>query len=63
MTEVKLFRVKGEILDPNYHVKFSKDLKATKPKDAIEKIYTVFGGQHKVKRVHIRVNSIEEIKL
>ena len=63
MSEVKIFRVKGEILKPNYKMKFSKDIRASKPEDAVEKVYTEFGGQHKVKRFHMKVTSVEEIKL
>lgn len=62
MAEVKIFRVKGELLIPNYKTRFSKDIRALKPEDAVEKIYDELGSQHKVKRVHIKIISIEEIK-
>ncbi len=62
MSEVKIFRVKGEISKPDYKMKFSKDVRALKPEDAIEKAFTDIGGQHKVKRFYMKVTSVEEIK-
>ena len=61
MSEVKIFRIKGRIVKPNYNTEFSKEIRATTPEAAVEKIYTSFGSQHRVKRVHIRVESIQEI--
>jgi large subunit ribosomal protein LX len=61
MGDVKLFRVEGEILSPTYVTTFSKDLRAVKPDDAVEQVFTVLGSQHRVKRVHIKVTSVAEI--
>ena len=61
MVEVKIFRVEGKILSPNYKTAFSKDVRALKPEDAVEKVYVELGSQHRVKRVHMKVTSIEEI--
>ena len=61
MSTVKIFRVKGKILKPNYKTIFSKDIRALKPEHAVEKVYAELGGQHRVKRVHLRVDSVEEI--
>lgn len=61
MSDVKLFRVEGEILSPNYTTTFSKDIRALKPEHAVEKVFTEFGSQHRVKRVHIKLTSVEEI--
>jgi len=61
MAEVKIFRVKGEILSPSYKTTFSKDVRALKREDAAEKVYVELGSQHKVKRVHIKITSTEEI--
>ncbi len=62
LSEVKIFRIKGEIHKPDYKMKFSKDIRALKQEDAVEKAYSEIGGQHKVKRFYIRVTSVEEIK-
>lgn len=61
MSEVKVFRIKGRIVKPNYNTEFTKDLRSTTPEAAVEKLCADFGSQHRVKRVHIRISSIEEI--
>ena len=61
MCAVKIFRVKGRILKPGYKTGFSKDVRALKPEDAVEKVYMELGGQHRVKRFHLKVDSVEEI--
>ena len=62
MSEVKIFRVKGEILKPDYKMKFSKDIRALRQEDAVEKTYADIGGQHKVKRFYMKVTSVEEVR-
>lgn len=61
MYSVKIFRVKGRIFKPGYKTGFSKDIRALKPEDAVEKAYMELGGHHRVMRVHLKVDSIEEI--
>jgi large subunit ribosomal protein LX len=61
MCAVKIFRVKGAILKPDYKTGFSKDVRALKPEDAVEKVCMELGGRHRVKRTHLKVNSVEEI--
>ena len=61
MGEVKVFRVQGMILKPNYKTEFAKEVRSTTPEAAVEKVYTSFGSQHRVKRAHIRIDSVTEI--
>lgn len=61
MVDVKIFRVDGEILSPNYRTTFSKDVRALKPEHAVEKVYMELGSQHRVKRVHMKLHSVQEI--
>jgi len=61
MGDVKIFRVAGEILSPNYTTTFSKDIRALKPEHAVERVFTALGSQHRVKRVHIKLTSVVEI--
>lgn len=60
---VKIFRVEGIVAKTNYVMHFSKDFRALKSEDAIEKVFTDFGSQHKVKRIHIKITSVNEISL
>ena len=62
MSEVKIFRIKGRIVRHNYRTDFSKDLQSTSREAALEKIFADLGSQHKVKRIHIQISSIAEIK-
>ncbi|MFH0748605.1 MAG: 50S ribosomal protein L18Ae [Candidatus Bathyarchaeota archaeon] len=60
---VKIFRIEGIITKTNNIMPFSKDIRALKSEDAIEKIYTDFGSHHKVKRFHVKITKINEISL
>lgn len=57
-----MFRVKGEVFDPKMCTPFVKEIRALKPEDAAEKVYAELGSRHRVKRYHIRISKIEEIK-
>jgi large subunit ribosomal protein LX len=61
MSTVKIFRVNGRILKPGYKTVFSKDVRALKPEDAIEKVYMLLGGQHHIKRFQLKIDSVKEI--
>ena len=61
MSEVKVFRVSGEIRKPNFQTEFRKEVRALKPEDALEKVYMELGSKHRVKRFQIRISKVEEI--
>lgn len=61
MSEVKVFRVTGEINKPNYKTSFRKEIRALKPEHAIEKVYKEFGSRHRAKRFQIKIVKVEEI--
>lgn len=56
-----MFRVTGEIVKPNLKTAFKKEIRALKPEDAKEKIYTELGSKHRAKRFQIKILKIEEI--
>ncbi|HYB92793.1 MAG TPA: 50S ribosomal protein L18Ae [archaeon] len=62
MSNVKIFRIKGEITEPKMRMTFTKELMATKPEDVAEKIYAEIGSRHKIKRHFIQISEIKEIK-
>jgi len=41
--------------------RFTKDVRAISERDAVEKVYSILGSNHKVKRYHVRIEKIEEI--
>jgi len=61
MSEVKVFRVTGEIRKPNFRTDFRKEVRALKPEEAMEKVYMELGSKHRVKRFQIRILKVEEI--
>ena len=62
MSEVKTFRITGEVKKPRTTIPFSLEMRATKEEDAIEKIYTDIGSRHKARRLEIKLTKIEELK-
>jgi len=62
VVEMKAYRVKGEFLMKNVWQPFSKEVVGKSKKEAREKILSIMGGRHKVKRRFIKIESIEEIQ-
>ena len=62
MCEVKIFRVEGEITKSGYNSKFKKEIRALKIEDALEKVNAEIGSQHRTKRIHIKILSVQEVK-
>ena len=61
MSEVKIFRVVGKIMKPNFQTDFKKELRALKPEEAVERIYKEIGSRHRAKRFQIKILKVEEI--
>ncbi|UCH70043.1 MAG: 50S ribosomal protein L18a [Candidatus Bathyarchaeota archaeon] len=61
MSEIKVFRVTGEIRKPNLQTAFRKEVRAVKREDAVEKIYTEIGSKHRAKRFQIKIINVEEV--
>ncbi len=65
--EVKVYSVEGVMLighdrKPEWR-KFKVYVRALKPEHALERVYSELGSRHKLKRAHIRVESIVEVPL
>ena len=61
MSEMKVFRVTGEINKPNLKTPFAKEIVVEKPEHAVEKVYAEIGSKHRVKRFQIKIENVEEI--
>ena len=61
MSEIKVFRVSGEIRKPNFRTEFRKEVRALKPEDAVENVYMELGSKHRVKRFQMTISKVEEI--
>jgi len=62
MSEVKIFRVKGEITKPNWKTSFQKEIRALRQEEAVDRLYKEIGSKHRAKRFQIKILKIEEIK-
>lgn len=62
MTEVKTYKVTGEVKKPRTTIPFSLEVRAVKDRDAIEQLYADLGSRHKARRLEIKVKKIEELK-
>jgi len=63
MSEVKIFRVTGEINKPNFKTNFKKEIRALKKEDAVDRVYKEIGSKHKAKRFQIKILKAEQISL
>jgi len=61
MSEVKVFRVIGKIMKPNFQTEFRKEVRAVNPEDAVEAVYTLLGSKHRVKRFQMKISEVQEI--
>ena len=57
----KIYRIKGSFAMGSETQVFTKELKAIKEEDIYEKLYSIFGSKHGIKRNQVKIDSIEEI--
>ena len=62
MDQVKTFKISGYIKKKGRKISFTKDVKALRDSDALEKIYSEIGSRHKAKRFDIKVVDVQEVK-
>ena len=56
----KIFRIKGSFVMGSETQVFTKEFRAIKEEEIYEKLYSIFGSKHGIKRNQIKVDSIEE---
>src|SRR3972149_9438757 len=61
LKKLKVFRVTGEIKKPNLVTPFAKEVLASKPEHALEKVYAEIGSKHRVKRYYMKISAVDEI--
>jgi large subunit ribosomal protein LX len=61
-----VYRVKGKMLISHDHFpreqNFNLELTASSEKEVLEKVYSLLGSRHKLKRYHIKIEEVEEVK-
>ncbi|MCD6563818.1 MAG: 50S ribosomal protein LX [Thermoproteales archaeon] len=61
-TEIKVYRITGEMkFKTGFTQRFKIEVRALTEKHALEKIYSILGSRHKLKRNHIKIEEIKEI--
>ncbi len=58
---VRIYRVTGRMRIGMQWQRFSLELLATKPSEAVEMAYSELGSRHKLKRSMIRIEEVREI--
>ena len=58
----KIFQVSGEFLEKGKKKTFTKELKAFNTNYAAEKAVALMGSKHKIKRRHITILEVKEVK-
>ncbi len=58
---VAIYRVVGRMRVGTQWQRFSLELVATKPSEALETAYSLLGSRHKLKRGMIRIEDIREV--
>jgi large subunit ribosomal protein LX len=48
-------------MKPNFQTSFSKEIRAVKTEEVVERIYKELGSKHRAKRFQIKINNVEEI--
>ncbi len=64
MSNVKVFKVTGEVMKQKFFVPmaFSQEIRAAKKENAIERVYAEMGSRHRAKRNQITIFSVEEVQ-
>jgi large subunit ribosomal protein LX len=57
----KIYRIKGSFVMGSETQVFTKELRAIKEEEIYEKLYSIFGSKHGIKRNQVKIDSIEEI--
>ena len=60
VTKMKNFVVKGKFKAGNTWENFTKKIESQNEKNATDKVYSVFGSKHGIKRSQIQIESIAE---
>jgi len=60
--EVKVYRVKGRMRLSDEWRKFVIEMTSLKPEHVLEEVYSQLGSRHKLRRRHIKIEEIREIK-
>jgi len=58
---VKTYEISGKMKIKNRWNKFSMTVRALKPEHAVEKVFSLLGSRHKLKRFDIKIEEVREL--
>ena len=61
MSEVKRFRITGDLRKRGENLHFKKEIRALKKEDALQRLYADMGSRHKARKFEIIIKTVEEI--
>ncbi|MBO0887697.1 50S ribosomal protein L18a [Candidatus Bathyarchaeota archaeon] len=61
MSEVKLFKITGDLRKHGENLHFKKEIRALKKEDALQTLYADMGSRHKARKFEILVKTVEEV--
>jgi large subunit ribosomal protein LX len=61
MSEVKLYKITGDLRKRGEKLHFTKQIRALKEEQAIQSLYADMGSRHKARRFDIAIKTVEEI--
>jgi len=62
LSEVKRFRITGEIKKGTSKIPFSVEFNALKKEHALQRLYAEMGSRHRARQFEIRIKDIQESK-
>ncbi|HEX4922061.1 MAG TPA: 50S ribosomal protein L18Ae [Candidatus Bathyarchaeia archaeon] len=63
MSEVKLYRITGDLRKRGDLLHFKKEIRALRKEHAIQSLYADMGSRHKARKFEIAIKSVEEVQL
>lgn len=61
MSQVKTYKITGDIRKRGENLPFKKVFRAVKKEDAVQALYSDLGSRHRARRSEIRISNIEEV--
>ena len=61
MSEVRTFKITGEIKKGQTRIPFAVDINALKQEHAMQRLYADMGSRHRARRFEITIESVEEV--
>lgn len=61
MSEVKLYKITGNLRKRGENLPFTKNIRAIKKEHALQSLYADMGSRHKARKFQIAIKTVEEI--